>query len=111
MWIRSIVCLTPTIYLSVVASKTRNGEGRELDATSESGSDEPISENEDQVAIDDSEDDSTWYLGKAKDEYKRKRGKNMVRRREDEDPVQVCALFVFLSVVYIVCMSVGKRTA
>ena len=39
--------------------------------------------------MEDMEDDGPWYLGKAREEYKRKRGQDASKPREDEDPVQV----------------------
>jgi SEL1 protein len=67
--------------------RQRNGEGREIDQ----GKQSDVGENpsvDDKGILEDMEDDSPWYLGKAQDEYKRKRGQDTTRPQEDKDPVQ-----------------------
>jgi SEL1 protein len=82
--------------LSLANAGNRNGEGRELDAGKQADGSEPKSDNN--AVVDDTEDDGPWYLGKAKEEYKRKRGQqDTARPREDEDPIQVrfpCGMFL-----------------
>lgn len=69
-------------------ARQRNGEGREIGQ----GKQSDVGENpsvDDKGILEDMEDDSPWYLGKAKDEYKRKRSQDTARPQDDKDPVQV----------------------
>jgi SEL1 protein len=48
------------------------------------------------MTLEDMEDDGPWYLGKAKEEYTRRRGQqdnDNIKPKEDEDPIQVRFLF------------------
>jgi SEL1 protein len=74
----------------------RQGEGRELDAGKQTDGAETAVVGDNRAVLDDMDDDGPWYLGKAKDEYKRKRNQDDAKRREDEDPIQVGFLFPFI---------------
>lgn len=70
----------------IVATHTQ-----ELDGAKEQEPAEPMTTGDPSHATNEvPEDDGPWYLGKAKDEYKKKRGQDSTRPREDEDPVEVC---------------------
>ena len=72
----------------------RHGEGRELDAGKQPDGSDTASSSENRATMDELEDDGPWYLGKAKEEYKRKRSQDGAKPREDEDPVQVSFLLL-----------------
>lgn len=72
--------------------KARNTEGRELESgQADVGNDAKVG-GEDRSHGDDLEDDGPWYIGKAKEEYKRRYGNTKTNHRggptEDEDPIQ-----------------------
>lgn len=43
--------------------------------------------------VDSFEDDGPWYLGKAREEFQRRRQQNTLHRDEEDDPVQVGCIF------------------
>jgi hypothetical protein len=67
-----------------------------LEAAKQPDSSETLANGDNGAAVDDIEDDGPWYLGKAKEEYKRKRGQDTSRPRDDEDPIQVHFLFCYI---------------
>jgi len=84
-----IGCLL-TLFPLPVNPGHRNSEGRQLDAAKQpDGGETAAAASENRAAVEDMEDDGPWYLGKAREEYKRKRSQDASKPREDEDPVQV----------------------
>lgn len=83
----------PDIHCVSAQGNTRqwNGGGPQIDdGRQPDGS--KVDSVEDKGVLDDPEDDSPWYLGKAREEYKRKLGQDTKRVQEDEDPIQVSFL-------------------
>lgn len=75
----------------VVSITERTNLNREIDASS--AQPDPKKDERDISTADDIDDgfrdDGSWYIGKARDEFHRRRTAE-ARREEEEDPVQVC---------------------
>jgi SEL1 protein len=68
-------------------SRQWNGGGREIDEGKHPDGSEADGV-EDKSIVEDVEDDGPWYLGTAKEEYKRKLGQDTTTVQEIEDPIQ-----------------------
>jgi len=75
-------------------SRQWNGGGREIDEGKHPDGSEADGV-EDKSIVEDMEDDGPWYLGKAKEEYKRKLGLDTTTVQEIEDPIQVDSFIYF----------------
>jgi SEL1 protein len=81
-----------TLDFIEVFSGQKNAEGRELDGRQDDGSSEGGEGEGDNEGLSE-EEDGPWYMGKARDEFhKRRRGNRETTRSrgEEEDPIEVC---------------------
>lgn len=95
---KKLVCISPRCEACSVLIVTtisafpldRPGEGRELDGTQEEVHDGHLGGDEERGIVE--EDEGPWYMGKAREEFhRRRRGKDAGRPGgEEEDPIQVC---------------------
>ena len=80
----------PTNLLVAGSETPKSGEGRQVD---DGGRKDPAVDTKptrDEVHDNLEEEDGPWYLGKAKEEFHRRRGQPIPKQREEEDPIQVC---------------------
>lgn len=89
-------------------SKTSEGrqvdDGRQKDGISDAKSDK----DEEHIYLEDA--DGPWYLGKAKEEFHKRRSQP-VPNRQEEDPIQVCPYYLPALVLFMTIMCSGRETA
>lgn len=74
----------------IVSIPERVNMKREIDAAASAQSDPNDERDISAEELDDElRDDGSWYIGKAREEFHRRRTAE-VRREEEEDPIQVC---------------------
>jgi SEL1 protein len=79
----------PTNHFTVDSNLPKSGEGRQVDDGKQQ---DGAKDNKDEVHDNFEEDDSPWYLGKAKEDFHKRRNQLPLHRQEEEDPIQVCVL-------------------
>jgi hypothetical protein len=87
------------IVLYAVLSQKKGGEPQKLDGSSDESTAGKMDPGDESGIVD--EDDGPWYLGKAKEEFnKRRRSLSVAKAEEEEDPIQVCLHIYSSSVTY-----------
>jgi SEL1 protein len=95
----AVVSTVFDICLTTATSVTKKGESRgELEGTPDSTRHENANGDDDEGATFD-EGDGKWYMGKAKEEFQKRRraGRDPPRQREEEDPIEVCRFSLLYS--------------
>lgn len=84
-------------------------EGRQVDdGRQKDGISDPKSD-KDEEHIHSEEEDGPWYLGKAKEEFHKRRSQPVLSRREEEDPIQVCSPDLMLSMYLMTIVPSGRE--
>lgn len=93
--------------MKVIIAPPKSADIRSLDkGTDKDNAEDPVLEQE-RAYLD--EEDGHWYIGKAKEEF-RKRKDSQAALREDEDPVQVPLLSILCISSVNHVLAVGTRT-